>query len=100
MLSPHLITFIKCVREAQAGSKEPFSEKLEEDYGGTTPTLVQGQHFPTLLRPLFGGRDFTWVAPAFDAFVGNQVVRSGNWNLGEEILLTSLIEPGSHVIDA
>ena len=50
-----------------------------KDVGGGFDVVVGGYHFPTLLRPRSAGRSFTIAAPAFDAYVGDQLVRDGHW---------------------
>jgi FkbM family methyltransferase len=40
------------------------------------------------------------AAPAFDAYVGEQLVRDGHWMPQEARLLTGLLQPGSVAVDA
>mmetsp|Transcript_21089 Transcript_21089/g.66676 ORF Transcript_21089/g.66676 Transcript_21089/m.66676 type:complete len:430 (+) Transcript_21089:256-1545(+) len=91
-LSEHLVRYIACVRQEQHG---PGAEGVEG-----SAAVVGGAHYPTVLRPRFRGRDFTLLAPAFDAYVGSQLLSEGVWNRHEARLLTRLLPPGGVAVDA
>eukprot|EP00747_Dinoflagellata_sp_TGD_P021355 gnl/TRDRNA2_/TRDRNA2_128437_c4_seq1.p1 gnl/TRDRNA2_/TRDRNA2_128437_c4~~gnl/TRDRNA2_/TRDRNA2_128437_c4_seq1.p1 ORF type:complete len:429 (+),score=64.76 gnl/TRDRNA2_/TRDRNA2_128437_c4_seq1:2-1288(+) len=91
-LGQHVVRYIRCIRQEQqwAGVTE----------GKPSLSVVGGAQYPTILRPKFPGRDFTIVAPAFDACVGSQLLVGGRWMLFEERLLTGLLSTGGVVVDA
>lgn len=97
-LSEHLVTYVRCVREEQA-RRAPKLEAGRDEPGGAE-VLVGGAHYPTMLRPRSLGREFTWVAPAFDAYVGTQLVHHGHWNPEEVRLLRGLLPKGGIAVDA
>lgn len=111
LLSEHLPTYIRCIRQEQdravplascpaccAGKGN--SSSVAEDDGGGTETLVGGVHYPTLLRPRSEGRDFTFMASAFDMTVGSQLISEGKWMPQEIRLLEGLLPRGGVVVDA
>lgn len=128
-LSHHLATYIRCVRQEQerefvssscpacyaaasfaagdrgegessgANSSGAWASGASDDGGGSV-TIVGGIHYPTLLRPRFSGRDFTWLAGAFDMTVGHQLISDGFWMLQETRLLEGLLPVGGVVVDA
>lgn len=96
-LSPHLLKFISCVRREQRAASPGGTSS---DFAGATGAIVGGVHFPTVLRPRFPGRQFTYLAAAFDSYVGNQLISEGVWNANEARLLMSLVPEGGVAVDA
>jgi len=106
LLSEHLATYIRCVKQEQeretpsASCPECCEKPRGEDDGGGSATMVGGVHFPTLLRPRSAGRDFTFVASAFDMTVGYQLISEGRWMPQELRLLEGLVPVGGVIVDA
>jgi len=104
LLSEHLATYIRCVKQEQEkptpSASCPGCASAADDDGGGTSTLVGGHHFPTLLRPRAAGRDFTYLASAFDMTVGYQLISEGRWMPQEIRLLEGFLPKGGVVVDA
>lgn len=106
LLSRHLTTYIRCVKEEQrrsmpSGSRPASVPGDDEDDGGVAShTIVGGHHFPTLLRPRSEGRDFTLLASAYDMTVGTQLIHEGNWMPQELRLLEGFLPYGGVAVDA
>jgi FkbM family methyltransferase len=83
-LSPHLVTYIRCVYQLQAELKR---------HGAT----VYGVHYPTLIATT---RSHAFLAPAFDAYVGNRLVQDGGWMFHEVRLMQHLTPVHGVFIDA
>lgn len=106
-VSPHLITYIRCVRIEQDRGGRPLQNPpasssaaggKDDNLGGEV--IVGGYHFPTVLRPRSSGRAFTVAASAFDAYVGDQLITDGHWMPQETQLLVGLLQPGDVAVDA
>jgi len=96
-ISEHMPTYIRCVRNEQAGPGFP----IDADVPGSDPGLVVGgMHYPTLMRPRSRGRDYSLLAPAFDAYVGAQLIGDGHWMPQEVAILTALLPVGGVAVDA
>lgn len=85
LLSPHLVRYIKCVQAAQAVDSKPRRVQ------------VQGVHHPTVIAAT---AKHTFVAAAYDAYVGNRLIQDGGWMLHEVRLVEALLPPGGTFIDA
>ena len=59
---------------------------------------VQGKHFPTIF--VSHKRSLSYILPAFDAYVGNQLLLEGVWMEREVQFFKRLLKPGDVVIDA
>lgn len=62
--------------------------------------MVGGVHYPTLLRPRSSGRDFTYIASAFDMTVGYSLISEGRWMPQEIRLLETFLPSGGVAVDA
>mmetsp|Transcript_92321 Transcript_92321/g.202181 ORF Transcript_92321/g.202181 Transcript_92321/m.202181 type:complete len:523 (-) Transcript_92321:19-1587(-) len=103
-LSPHLARYISCVKQEQErpapGGSCPACRSEPVDEGGGSATIVGGEHFPTLIRPRAEGRDFTFLASAYDMTVGYQLISEGRWMPQETKLLRALLPIGGVAVDA
>lgn len=89
-----LVEYIQCLRQ------ELERSAVRETGGEFHRAFVGGQHFPTLLRPRSPRREFAWVVPAFDAYVGSQLLHEGHWMPQEVALLIGLLPRGGLAVDA
>lgn len=109
-ISPHLITYIRCVRQEQerpqprtvcpACCQSQGDAPAPEPLGGGTQVFVGGTHFPTLVRPRYPGRDFSVLASAFDTTVGYAMISEGRWMPQETALLQEFLPVGGVAVDA
>lgn len=97
-LSSHAVTYIRCVRTEQ-GRRVRATGGGDTD-AGAARAAVGGWHYPTVFVPRTEGRDFSFIVPAFDAYVGSRLIVDGQWMHHEVRLLTSLLSAGDVVVDA